>query len=143
LPLRAEGRVQANASVGKPAQHKEMLSRAEVLDWLMANLPEQRLGGPGHNRPPITRDDVEEIKQANATIKALPVTPEASDKVKAKAAASILLKIGERLGTYLDAYLLEASKELGRKSVQPTWWALWALWSTLLGLVQSVTNYLH
>jgi hypothetical protein len=70
---------------------------------------------PRTYRQPITQDDVQEIKQANATIKALPVTPKASDNDKAKAAASTLKKIGERLGTYLDACLLEASKELGKK----------------------------
>jgi len=63
---------EAAAQKKKVEQHKEMLSRTEVLDWLIANLPE---GGPGHNRQPITQDDVREIKKAVAALKALPVVP--------------------------------------------------------------------
>jgi hypothetical protein len=117
-----------------------MLSRTEVLDWLIANLPERPKGGPGHNLQPITKDDVQEIKQAIAALKALPVTPKASDKDKASAAVSILKKIGERLGKYLDDCLSEASKELGKKLVSPSWWALWY---TLTHIVQSVAAWLH
>jgi hypothetical protein len=54
---------------------------------------------------------------------------------KAKAAGSTLRKIGERLGTYLDTFLLEASKsggkEAGKEDVRlllkrlPYWLALY------------------
>ena len=118
--FKGEGGLQADATVVKAEQHKEMLSRTEVLDWLIANLPEQSKGGPGHNRQPITQDDVREIKKAVAALKALPVVPKASDKDRATAVASILKKIGERLGTYLDTFLLEAAKSAGEMSSQIT-----------------------
>src|SRR6266446_2212917 len=89
----------ADAQVGKAAQHEEMLRRTEFLESLIADLPEQPKGGPGHNRQPITQDDVHEIAQAIAVLKAQPVVPTAPDDVRA--AASMLKKVGERLGIYL------------------------------------------
>jgi hypothetical protein len=143
LPLRDPA--DQAAFTGKVEQHREMLSRTEVLDWLIANLPERPKGGPGHNLQPITKDDVQEIKQAIAALKALPVTPKASDKNKASAAGSILKKIGERLGIYLDDCLSEASKsagkELGKRLVKLSYWL--ALSSALTSAVQSVINWLH
>jgi hypothetical protein len=56
------------------------------------------------------------------------------------AAGLTLKKVGERLATYLDAFLLEASKsagkEFGKRLVQLSYW--WALAATLMGLAQSV-----
>jgi hypothetical protein len=125
---------EAAAQKKKVEQHKEMLSRTEVLDWLIANLPE---GGPGHNRQPITQDDVREIKKAVAALKALPVVPKDSDKNRAKDVAWILKKIGERLGTYLDTFLLEAAKSAGKRL--PHWLAIWF---ALHNLVPSIFNWL-
>jgi hypothetical protein len=44
-----------------------MLSRIATLERLMAELPKQ-YQGIGHNRPPISDDDIEEIKQAVASL---------------------------------------------------------------------------
>jgi hypothetical protein len=57
---------------GRTAEHEEMLGWIAVLERLIAELPEQRKGGPGHNRQPITQDDVQEIKRTIALLKALP-----------------------------------------------------------------------
>jgi hypothetical protein len=66
-----------------------------VVEDLMAKMP--RDVGIGHNQPPLTSEEIQEIRDALAILKAKPV-----EAVKAKAAASTLKKIGEKLGTYLD-----------------------------------------
>jgi hypothetical protein len=136
LPLR-EAAVKDKAS-----QHEEMLLRITILERLIADLPKQPIG-IGHNQPPITKEDIQEIKQAIATMKAQPVVPTALNE--ASAAGSTLKKIGERLGTYLDACLLEASrsvgKELGKRLVQLSYWYI--LLDALMKLAQSVAIWLH
>jgi hypothetical protein len=101
--------------VDKAAQHAEMLSRIAILESLIAELPKQPVG-IGHNQPLMTKDDIQEIKQAIATLKAQPVMPTAPDQ--AKAAGSTLIKFGERLGTYLlkqaDLFVSEAVKEAAK-----------------------------
>jgi hypothetical protein len=52
--------------------------------------------GIGHNRPPITNEDIKEIRQAVAVLKAHPVVPTASDELRA--AGSTLMRFGEELG---------------------------------------------
>ena len=143
LPLRAEANIKlegaglsADATVINAAPHREMLSWIEVLEGLMIELPKQRRG-IGDNLQPITEVEVQEIKHCIVILKAQPVAPTAPDAVKA--AGSTLKKIGEKLGTYLDACLLEASKELGKKLVSPHWWALWY---ALMKIVQSVGAWL-
>lgn len=74
---------------------------------------------------PITKEDVQEIEQAVGILKALDVPSN-----KAQAAGSTLKKIGERLETYIDAFLLEAAKsagkEFGKRLAQlPFWLALY------------------
>jgi len=99
-----------------PKQYQEMLSWIGVLEILITEFPKQRRG-IGHNIQPITNEDLEQIEQAVTILKApLPKAPHPPDK--AQAAASTLKKIGERLGTYLDACLLEASKEVGKRLAQ-------------------------
>jgi hypothetical protein len=123
----------------KPPQYEEMLSRIAVLERLIAELPKQR-PGIGHNRPPIGEEEVQEITQAVAILKAQPVAPD-----KAEAAGSTLRKIGERLGTYLDAFLLEAAKsagkEFGKRLMQLSYWL--ALATTLMSVAQSVAAWLR
>jgi hypothetical protein len=127
--------LRADATVGRAAQHKEMLSWIGVLEALMAELPNQRRRT---NDPPITDEDIPEITQAVAILKSQPVVPTAPDEVRV--AGSTLKKIGERLGTYLDTCLLEASKELGKRLVQLPYWL--ALWYTLKNIVQSIAGWL-
>jgi hypothetical protein len=144
LPLRAEADIKlegaglsADATVINAAPHREMLSWIEVLEGLMIELPKQRRG-IGDNLQPITEVEVQEIKQCIVILKAQPVAPTAPDA--AKAAGSTLKKIGEKLGTYLDACLLEGSKEVGKRLVQLPYWL--ALWYTLKHIVQSVAAWL-
>src|SRR5262245_30109107 len=106
--FKGEGGFGADATVVRAAQHQQMLSWIEVLEALLVELPKQRRPGIGHNLQPITEGDVQETTQAISILKVQPVAPKAPDE--AKAAASTLKKIGERLGTYLDTCLLEASK---------------------------------
>jgi hypothetical protein len=113
-----------------------MLSWIGVLERLIV-LPRPR-SGIGHNLQPITHLEDQAIRTAVATLKAQPVVPTAPDE--ARAAGSTLKKIGERLGTYLDTCLLEASKELGKRLVQLSYW--WALWYALKNIVQSVAAWL-
>jgi hypothetical protein len=124
------------------AQHEKMLSQVAVLERLTAELPNQS-PGIGHNRPPISAEDIREITNATAILKVQPIVPTAPDE--ARAAGLIVKKIGERLGTYLDAFLLEtaksAGKEFGKRLVQISYWL--ALASTLMGLGQSVTEWLR
>jgi hypothetical protein len=130
--------VQVETTVIRAAPYQEMLSRIEVLERLITELPNQR-PNVGHNIQPITGEDVQEIRQAVAILKAQPVVPD-----KAKAAGSTLKKIGERLGTYLDAFLLEAAKsagkEFGKRLVQVSYWL--ALATTLMSVAQSVAAWL-
>jgi hypothetical protein len=140
-----EGRVLADATLVATlvrAPHEEMLSRIAILESLMAELPKQPVG-IGHNQQLITQDDVQEIKQAIAILKAQPAVPTAPDQ--ARAAGSTLKNIGERLGTYLDAFMLEAAKsggkELGKRLVQFPYWYI--LVDALMRLAQSVTTWLH
>jgi hypothetical protein len=140
LTLRAEGRVRADTvQIRRAAQHEEMLAQVTILEVLIAELPNQPID-IGHNQQSITKDDVQEIKQAIAVLKAQPVAP-----AKARAARSMLKKVGERFGTYLDTFLLEASKsggkEFGKRLVRLSYWL--ALWYTLNNLIQSITNWLH
>jgi|SRR5215467_5332105 len=112
------------------ARYQEMMSWIALLERLIAVLPNQR-PGIWHNRPPIDKDDVNEITQAVTVLKAQPIEPD-----NARAAGSTLKKIGERLGTYLDTFLLEASKsagkEFGKKLVQLSYW--WALYYALMNI---------
>ena len=150
LPLRDQASVKADmelnvtveATVIRAAPHKEMLSWIEVLEALIAELPKQRRG-IGDNLQPITKEDVQEITQAVAILKAQPVVPTAPDD--AKAAGSTLMRFGERLGDYLDIFLKEAAKsggkELGKQLARAPYWL--ALWYTLTHIVQSVAAWLH
>jgi hypothetical protein len=132
--------VQVEKTVIRAAPYQEMLSRIEVLESLIAEFPKQQRPGIGHNIQPITDEDVQEIRQAVAILKAQPVVPD-----KARAAGSTLKKIGERLGTYLDAFLLEtakeAGKEFGKRLVQLSYWL--ALGHALMSIAQSVPNWLQ
>jgi hypothetical protein len=127
-------------------QHEEMLSRIAILESLIAELPKRQIG-IGHNQQLITQDDVQEIKQAIAVLKAQPVVPTAPDE--ARAAGSTLMRFGERLGTYLlkqaDVFISEAvksaGKETGKRLVQSPFW--WALATTLMLVGQSVSNWLQ
>jgi len=144
LPLRREAADQASVKgeVDKAAQHEEMLSRIAILESLIAELPKQPVG-IGHNRPPITQEDIGEITQAILILKAQPAIDEA------RAAGSTLMKFGERLGAYLlkqaDVFISEAvksaGKETGKRLVQSPFW--WALATTLMLVGQSVSNWLH
>jgi hypothetical protein len=144
--MKAEGILRADATVVRAAQHEEMLSRIAILESLIAELPKQQ-PGIGHNRPPITEEDVQEITQAIAILKAQPVVPTAPDE--ARAAGSTLMKFGERLGAYLlkqaEVFISEAvksaGKETGKRLVQSPFW--WALATTLMLVGQSVSNWLH
>jgi hypothetical protein len=162
-----------NEPTPNPQQYQEMLSRIEVFETLIAELPNQQRR-IGHNIRPITDEDVQEITKAVAILKAqlgmetpkrarrrkpksakadltpplevvlkLEVVPK-----KAKAAESTLRKIGERLGTYLDTFLLEASKsggkEAGKEGVKlllkrlPYWLALYFALMNIANYVASI-----
>jgi hypothetical protein len=122
-----------DATVTRAAAHKQMLSWIEVLEALIVELPKQRRG-IGHNLQPITEVDVQSITKCVFILKHEPAPDDA------RAAASTLKKIGEKLGTYLDTCLLEASKEVGKRLVQLPYWL--ALWYTLKNIVQSVAGWL-
>ena len=128
---------QVDATVVRAASHKEMLSWIGVFERLIV-LPRPR-SGIGHNLQPISDVEDQEIREAVAILKAQPVVPTAPDE--ARAAGSTLKKIGERLVTYLDTCLMEASKELGKRLVQLSYW--WALWYALKNIVQSVEAWLR
>jgi hypothetical protein len=140
----ADATLRADATVVSAASHKEMLSWIEVLEALMAELPNQRRRT---NDPPITEEDIPEIRKAVAILKAQPVVPTAPDE--ARAAGLTLMKFGERLGSYLlkqgDIFVSEAvksaGKEVGKRLVQSPFW--WALATTLLMLAQSVQAWLR
>jgi hypothetical protein len=134
--------VQVEKTVIKAAAHKQMLSWIEVLEALIAELPKQRRG-IGHNLQPIADDELQSITKCIIILKHQPVVPTAPDD--ARAAGSTLKKIGERLGTYLDTSLLEASKssgkEFGKRLAQLPYWL--AIWYALNNVVQSITAWLH
>jgi hypothetical protein len=140
--FKGEGGFQADPTVVRAASHKAMLSWIEVLEALIAELPTQRRG-IGHNLQLISDDELGSITKCVIILKHQPVVPTAPDD--ARAAGSTLKKIGERLGTYLDACLLEASKsagkELGKRLAQLPYWL--ALWYALNNVVQSVSAWLH
>jgi hypothetical protein len=140
--FKGEGGLRADATAFRAEQHAEMLSRIAVVEALIAELPKQPID-IGHNRQLITEDEVQEIKEAIAVLKSQPVVPTAPDK--ARAAGSTLKKIKERLGTYLDAFMLEASKSAGKELIKQLgkfsrWWLLL---DALTKLAQSVFNWLH
>jgi hypothetical protein len=134
--------LRAEATLIRPAQYEEMLAQVAVLERLIAELPKQP-PGIGHNRPLISEEEVGEIAEAIAILKVQPVVPTAPDE--ARAAASTLKRTGERLGAYLDTFLSEAAKsagkEFGKRLVQLSYW--YALAHTLMGVVQSVSAWLH
>jgi hypothetical protein len=166
LPLRAadqpefkgegQGGFRTDATVVRAAQHEEMLRRIEALERLMAELSKQgRLIaelpklpiGIGHNRPPIIKEDIKEIRQAIAVLKAQPVVPTAPDE--ARAAGSTVMRFGEGLATYLlkqaDVFVSEAvksaGKEFGKRLVQTPFW--WALATALMLVGNSVAAWLQ
>jgi hypothetical protein len=132
---------EAAAAEKKAAPHKEMLSWIEVLEALIAELPKQHRG-IGDNLQPIGDDELHSIINLVFILKHQPVVPTAPDDVRV--AGSRLKKIGERLGTYLDTFLLEASKsggkELGKRLAQAPFWL--AVWYALTHIVQSVAAWL-
>jgi hypothetical protein len=142
--MKAEGTLQVDATIiNRTAQYEEMLSRIAILETLMAEMPKQSIG-IGHNQPPpITSEDVQEIKDALATLKAQQVVPTAPDE--ARAAGSTLKKIGGRLVAYLDAFMMEASKSLGKEGVKRLLrLGYWYLLAQLLnGVANTVMEWLH
>ena len=126
----------------RPKQYQEMLSWIDVLERLIIELPKQP-PSIGHNRPPISEKDVQSINKCIIILKHEP-TPD-----DARAAGSILMMIGERLGAYLvkqtDIFVSEAvksaGKEFGKRLVQSPFW--WALATTLMILAQSVQAWLR
>jgi hypothetical protein len=104
--------VSMEATVVRAAPYKEMLSWIEVLEALIAELPKQHRG-IGDNLQPIGDDELHSIINLVFILKHQPVVPTAPDDVRA--AGSRLKKIGDRLGTYLDTFLLEASKSGGKE----------------------------
>jgi hypothetical protein len=141
--LEGKGGVQADAMMFSPARHAEMLSWTAAIRSLMARLPAKSPPGIGHNQPPITGDDIVVIGKALATLELQPVMPKSPDD--ARTAQSVLTKIRERLGTYLDTFLLEASKsggkEFGKQLARAPYWL--ALWYALMKLGQSITAWLN
>ena len=127
------------AVAAPPMKTEEMLSRIEVLERWIAELPRQQRH-IGHNIQLITGEDVQEITQVVAVLKAQPVVPD-----KARSAGSTLKKIGERLGKYLDDFLSEAAKsggkELGKRVVDLSYWL--ALAHMLISTASSVSNWLQ
>jgi hypothetical protein len=123
-----------------------MLLQIVVLEKLIAELPKQP-AGIGHNRPPVTDEDVQEIKQAIAVLKAQPEVPTAPDD--AKAAGSTLMRFGEGLGKYLlkqaDVFVSEAvksgGKEFGKRLMQSPFW--WQVAIALMVAANSVAAWLR
>jgi hypothetical protein len=140
--LMGEVAMRSEAVVISSAQYEKVRSQIAVLERLITELPKQP-PGIGHNRPPISEEEVGEITEAIAILKVQPVVPTAPDE--ARAAASTLKRTGERLGAYLDTFLSEAAKsagkEFGKRLVQLSYW--YALAHTLMGVVQSVSAWLH
>jgi len=56
-------------------------------------------------------------------------------------AVAFFRKIGEKLGTYLDAFFLEAAKEGAKGLLKLSYW--WLLLDALTKAAQSVFNWLH
>jgi hypothetical protein len=72
--------------VDRVAAHKEMLCRIADFENLMAEV--------GDSLPPITKEDVIEIKKAIAILKAQPVGPiPVGDYIRARSAQTTLKKI--------------------------------------------------
>jgi hypothetical protein len=101
----------------KAALHREMLSRIADVESLMAKV--------GDSLSPCTRKDLIDIKKAIATLKALPAMGDipVADYVMAEWAETTLKRI--------------ASKSDGLVEL-PYFWPI-----ELMGLAQSVTNWLH
>jgi hypothetical protein len=103
----------------RAALHKEMLCCIADFESLVAEL--------GDSRPPITREDVIDIKWAIAILKALPaVRP---------------MPVGDHGGAMVAQTILNriASKSEGIGIVAlPYWWDV-----ALMRLIRSVTNWLH
>jgi hypothetical protein len=114
--LKGEGGLRADTTLVRAA-HKEMLQWIEVLEAIIVELQKQP-PGVGHNLQPIGDDELHSIINLVFILKHQPVVPTAPDDVRA--AGSRLKKIGERLGTYLDIFLLEASKSAGRGNWKET-----------------------
>jgi hypothetical protein len=121
------------------ALHAEMLARIDVLERAIARRPEQRQRGIGDNNPPepiepelLSADELREIRQAMAVLKAQPPTPSVPS-AEAKGAVTVLTTFGDRLrsaasstGAYIakqaDNLVTEAVKELGKRIIQSPFW---------------------
>ena len=103
-----------------------MLSWIVVLEGLIVELPTQQQG----NIQPLTHLELQAIKKSIFILKHKPAPADA------KAAASTLKKIKERLGTYLDAFFMEASKEGGKRLVQAL--GIWYVLEHILKLVATI-----
>jgi len=111
-----------------------MLSWIVVLEGLIVELPTQQQG----NTQPLTHLELQAIRSSIFILKHKPAPADA------KAAASTLKKIKERLGTYLDNFFLELSKsageEAGKRIVQLPFWLLsvWYVLEHILKLVATI-----
>jgi hypothetical protein len=141
LPLRdAQDQASFTGEAETPmasAAREEMLSRIAVLEALMAEMPKQHIG-IGHNQPPITREDVEEIKAALASLKAQQVVP-----AKANTAASVFKTVGKKIGSWVDAYMLQLAKSAAiATALAPLYY--WSFFKDVVaGLAHSVTEWLQ
>jgi hypothetical protein len=143
--LKGDGGLRADATVVRAAApHAEMLAWTAALKSLLAHVPTRLPARIGHNQPdPITHDDLLSIEKAIIVLEHQPEVPTAPDDVKA--VQSTLQMIAGRLGTYLDASMMELSKsvgkELGKQLARAPYWL--AVWYVLQRLDQALTGWLH
>ena len=116
-----------------------MLERIEALEQALVRPRQRRRGGIGHNKPPepietepLSANELREIRQAMAVLRAQPSAPSAPS-TEARAAVTLLTKLGDRLrllaiaaGAYLgkqaDNFVTEAVKESAKRIVQSPFW---------------------
>ena len=132
---------QADASASNTnALHAAMLEQIEAIEQAIARLPRRRRRGIGDNNPPepiepepLSANELREIRQAMAVLKAQPPAPNPIT-AEARAAVSLLTNFGDRLrslvsatGAYLakqaDNFVTEAVRNLARGSFnRPSGW---------------------
>jgi hypothetical protein len=121
------------------ALHAEIIKLSEVIEQAITELRKHQHGGMGHNNPPFSEQELDEISGDLAVLRKQ--SPATAPSAETTAAVTRLRKFGAYLLKLGDVYLTEFVKEAGKKSVQAPLWLI--IYYELPKLADLAQQWLH
>jgi hypothetical protein len=81
-------------------RHKELLARNSEVEATIAQLGEAETPGIGHNRPPLTSDEIAEIRELLVRIRGTPTAPPTQPTPENKETANKLKSFAAKVGDW-------------------------------------------